>query len=176
MQQKVRRRNVLLSCCFPAVFFAGLLNAESAILECTADGLSAGAATDTRAREMKLPGIIFVNFRTWNITRWQIDSAQLFLHVARGDMPKQVEIAVIPNPWAEVEPPKIDAAKLKWVAHPAEAEPQNWLAVQVDTKLVEEIANSKGHGLAVRVKENVTIHARESTTFVPYLIVAGGRK
>lgn len=165
----------VVSCSFFAACFAGLLSAESAILECTADGMTAGGLSETRSRELKMPGIVFVNFRTWNITKWEIQNAQLFLHLARGTAPKEVEIAVIPQAWAEVEPPKLDPAKLKWAAHAVEPEPQNWLSIQVDPKLIGELANTRGHGLAIRVKDPIVLHSRESTTFVPYLIVAGGR-
>src|SRR5688572_13682588 len=149
--------------------------AETAVLECVADAVASGGTIATRTRELKLPGIILISFRTWNVTRWKVDGATLLLHVARGEAPRTVEIATIPEPWGEIEPPKFDAAKLKFVSVKASAEPENWLAMEVPGGLVEDTAANRAHGFAIRFKaaKEFVIHARESGTFSPYLLVMG---
>ena len=122
-----------------------------------------------------MPGTMYVSFRTWNITRWKIDSGTLFLHFARGETPRTVEIAVVPGVWSETNPPSVDAAKLRFTAHEVEKEPQDWLAILLDAKTMEELIASKSHWLAVRVKGNTVLHTRETRSFAPYLIVMGGR-
>jgi hypothetical protein len=127
---------------------------------------------------MKLPGMILINFRTWNVTRWSVDNATVLLHVARGEAPATVDIASIPNPWGEIEPPAVDMTKLKFTPQKLSSEPENWLSIQVPGKLVEDIAANRAHGLVLRLKpaKELVVHSRESGTFSPYLIVTGGRR
>ena len=147
------------------------------MLECVADAVTSGGSIVTKTRELKLPGIIFISFRTWNVTRWKVDSATLILHIAHGKAPSTVEIAGIPAKWGEIEPPKIDIAKLKFVSLKASAEPENWLAIEVPGALVEDAAANRAHGFAIRFKPagELVMHAKESGTFSPYLIVTGAR-
>jgi hypothetical protein len=137
--------------------------------------VTSGATVETKTRELKLPGTIFITFRTWNVTRWKVDSATLLLHVARGNAPATVEIARIPAAWGEIEPPRFNPAKLQFVSLKTSAEPENWLAMEVPGALVEDSAANRAHGFAIRFKtpRDLTIHARESGTFSPYLIVTG---
>jgi hypothetical protein len=148
---------------------------ETAVLECVADAVTSAGSIATKTREMKLPGVIFISFRTWNVTRWKVDSATLLLHIASGAAPTTVEIASIPEKWGEIEPPKFDAAKLKFVSLKTSAEPENWLAMEVPGGLVEDSAANRAHGFAIRFKptRELVVHARESGTFSPYLIVTG---
>ena len=148
------------------------------MLECVADAVTSGGSIDTKTREMKLPGIIFISFRTWNVTRWKVDNATLLLHIARGAAPATVEIAGIPDKWGEIETPKIDIAKLKFVPLKAAAEPENWLGMEVPGALVEDAAANRSYGFAIRFKPagELVVHARESATFSPYLIVMGARR
>jgi hypothetical protein len=152
--------------------------AETAVLECVADAVVSGGSVETKTRELKLPGIIFISFRTWNVTRWKVDSATLLLHLARGVAPAAVEIASIPQAWGEIEPPQFDAGKLKFVSVKASAEPENWLAMEVPAGLVEDTAANRAHGFAIRVKgvKDVAVHARESGTFSAYLLVTGASR
>jgi hypothetical protein len=151
-------------------------SAETAILECVADAASSGGAIAARGREMKMPGLILASFRTWNVTRWSVDKATVLFHIARGESPTTVELATIPQAWGEIEPPKLDVAKLKFVSQRASAEPENWMAIEVPGSLVEDIAANRAHGLVIRFKKDLTVHARESATFAPYLIVMGTRR
>lgn len=153
---------------------APVLRAETAILECTADASSPGGAASGKAATLQGPATMLFGFKTWNIFRWNVESAELFLHVAKGPAPTALEIAVVPSPWTEAGPPDVSAA-FKFVAHKASSEPENWISIKVDPKLVGEITAGKGHGLAVRVKAASAVHTRESVAFKPYLIVNGGR-
>jgi hypothetical protein len=159
------------ACTFPSL-------AETAILECVADGGTSGGAVLTRGQEIKLPGMLLVSFRTWNVTRWNVESATLLVHIARGDAPITVELAAIPQPWGEIEPPRLDTAKLKFATQNATNEPENWLAIQVPGSMVEDVAANRAHGFVVRFKsgKDLTIHTRESVTYAPYLIVTGSRR
>jgi hypothetical protein len=161
----------LLFCSLPAA-------AETAILECIADaGLSEGAV-NTRAPEVKSPATLLVSFRTWNVTRWKVASATIMLHVLRGDALPPVELATVPQPWGEIEPPRLDPARLKFVPQKATDEPQGWIAIEVPGSMVEDVAASRAHGFVVRFKsgKDLTIHTRESVAFAPYLIVTGARR
>ena len=152
-----------------------VVRGETAILECTADGAAGGGVAGMRAQEVRMPGTMYVSFRTWNVTRWMIDSATLFLHSGRGEAPRTVEIAVVPGIWSENDPPSADPARLKFTSHDVEREPQDWLSIVVDAKLIEELLSTKSHWLAVRVKNSAILHTRETRSYAPYLIVMGGR-
>jgi hypothetical protein len=164
--------SLLLACAHAAT-------AETAILECVADAVTSGASVAAHGREMKLPGSIFVSFRTWNVTRWRVDNATILLHVARGEAPATVDIAVIAQPWGEIEPPRgDDPAKMKFTTLKVTPEPEGWVSLQVPGKLVEDIAANRAHGLALRFKpaKELVIHSRESGSFSPYLIVMGAQR
>lgn len=170
--------NCLRSACLGAVVLlsgATRLQAESAILESVADASTPGGSASSKARELQAPGVLFFSFRTWTTFRWVVDSAELFLHVSKGAIPSGLEVAVIPNPWIETSPPEASGA-FKFVAHKATDEPQGWISIKVDTKLIEEITAGKGHGLALRLKSATSIHTRETLSYRPYLIITGGRQ
>jgi len=150
------------------------LQAENAILESTADASSPGGPASGKARELQGPGVMCFSFKTWTIFKWNVESADLFIHVSKGAAPTSLEIAVIPTPWTEAAPPEASAS-WKFVPHQSVSEPQGWVSIKVDPKLVEEITAGKGHGLAVRVKSAIGINTRESLAFRPYLIINGGR-
>jgi hypothetical protein len=149
--------------------------AETAILECTADAGALGGQVVTRGREVKAPALLLVSFRSWNVTRWNVESAKLFVHLARGDAPPAVEVAGIPQAWGEIEPPRLDIGKLHFVSQKATDEPERWLAIDVPASLVEDVAANRAHGFVLRFKstKDLTIHTRESITYAPYLIVTG---
>ena len=128
-----------------------------------------------RGQEARMPGTLFVGFRTWNLTKWRVDSATMFLHLARGEAPRSVEIAILPGVWSETDPPSTDPAKLKFVPHDVQREPQDWLAIAVDRKVIEELIATKANWLAVRVKSATILHTRETRSYIPYLIAMGGR-
>jgi hypothetical protein len=150
------------------------LRAETAILEATADASAPGGAASAKAAVLQGPGTLMLGFKTWSIFKWNVISAELFLHVAKGPAPGALEIAVIPDPWTEGNPPEV-SVKFKFVPHKASVEPQGWISIKVDAALVEEITAGKGHGLAVRMKSATAVNARESVAVKPYLIVNGGR-
>ena len=163
-------------------FFLGACSlpapAETAILECVADAGSSGGVVTTRGREIKMPGMLLISFRTWNVTGWKVENATLLLHVSRASGLPAVELAAIPQPWGEAEPPRLDAGKLKFVSQKATDEPESWLAIEVPGSMVEDMAASRAHGFAVRFKpgKDLTVHTRESVSFSPYLIVTGTRR
>lgn len=160
-----------------ALAIALCASAESLILDCVGDGYSSGAAVTTATRELRLPGMALFAFRTWNIAGWRVDGATMFLHVAKGEPPAKVEIATFPDSWREAEPPRLDPAKLKFALHDVSVEPQNWVTIQVQPALMQELAGGKAHGLVVRSKgKEWVVHARESASFAPKLFVAGGRR
>ena len=161
----------------PALVFLSSLHAETTMLDAIADGNSSGAGVITTAQEMPMPGLALFAFRSWNIAGWQIDNATMFLHVAKGTAPSKIDVATIPTPWRESEPPHLDESKLKFVTHDVTVEPQNWITVQVQPALVEELAAAKAQGLVLRFRgKGCVIHARESKSFIPRLFVSGGRR
>lgn len=91
----------------------------------------------------------------------------MFLHLGKGEIPRAVEIAVLPGVWSETDPPPVDTTKLKFTTHDAQHEPQDWLSVPVDAKLIEELMTSKSYWLAVRVKSSTVVHTRETRSFAP---------
>ena len=151
------------------------LQAETLILESVADGAASSGVQGMRAQEAKMPGTLFVGFRTWNLAKWRVDSATLFLHLASGETPRSIEIAVLPGVWSETDSRSTDPAKLKFVPHDVQREPQDWLAIAVDRKLIEELIATKANWLAIRVKDATILHTRETRSYTPYLIVMGGR-
>lgn len=159
------------------LFLASALRAETLILDCIGDGYSSGGPVVTKSREIPMPGLMVVAFRTWDIAGWRIDNATLFLHAAKGAPPAKLEIAAVPSAWSEIEPPRIDQDKLKFVYHDVSMEPQNWATIQVQPSLIEAIASGKAYGLALRFQgAGFVLHARESTIFAPKLYVSGGRR
>jgi hypothetical protein len=151
---------------------------ETAILECVADASSSGKNFVARDREMRMPGIALFNFRTWNVTRWTVQNATLFVHVSRGDAPATVELAAIPQKWAEIELPRLEPAKLKFVSQKVQKEPENWLAIDVPGSMVEDVAANRSHGFVIRINmpKELVLHSRESLSFSPYLIVSGSSR
>ena len=160
--------------CF-SVITAIPAHAETAILECTGDAAFPGGASTARARELRMPGMALFTFRTWNVTRWSVDKATVFLHIGRGDAPATVEVAVIPEKWAEIELPRLDPAKLKFVSQKAQGQPENWLEIDIPGSMVEDVAANRAHGFVIRFKaaKELVLHSRESVAFSPYLIVTG---
>lgn len=152
--------------------------AETVILECVADGSSSGAGLAMKSQNIQIPGTMVVSFRTWNVTRWSVQSAAMFVHLAQGEAPAKVEVAGISQPWGEIEPPKLDAAQLRFITLDVHREPEGWLEIKVPGSLVEDMAANRAHGLVVRFKaaKDAVLHARESRSFAPYLIVTGTRK
>ena len=118
------------------------------MLEAIADRHSSGSGVITAGQEMPLPGLALFAFRSWNIAGWKIDYATMFLHVTKGTAPSQIDVATLPTPWRESEPPRLEESKLKFVAHHVTVEPENWIAIQVQAPLVEELASTKSRDLA----------------------------
>ena len=124
-----------------------------------------------------MPGYALFALRSWNVAGWKIDNATLFLHVAKGAPPSTVEVALVPQPWRESEPPKLEFAKLKFIPHDVSLEPQSWATVQIDPELIQELASGKAHGLVLRFKgKEFVLHSRESAQFAPKMYVLGGRR
>jgi hypothetical protein len=164
---------------FSSVALWAPLWAGTAIVECTADTYIAAKnqkAADGRASELKLPEVILLNFRFDAIRDWSVSKATLLLHVVNGKAPTRLEIAIAPNPWREMEVPHLDWEKWKYLSHFAEAQPEDWVTVDVAAPLIELLAAGKGHGLALREKvvgRERIFHSRQSGHFAPYLIVEG---
>lgn len=155
----------------------GIASAETEIVKCVSDGWTSGSGFTMKGQELR-PGTVLVSFRTWNLTRWSVDHAVLVLHAARGESPGKAEIAPIPSAWGELEAPRFDMSKLKFVAADLQIEPQGWLAITVPKSLVEDMAANRAFGLAIRFRggKEVVLHSREMSSFAPYLIVTGSRK
>src|SRR4051812_31436494 len=83
----------------------GYLRAENAILESVSDSSVPGGAASGKARELQGPAVMFFGFKTWTTFRWNVYSAELFLHVGKGAVPTSLDIAVIPAAWSEAAPP-----------------------------------------------------------------------
>ncbi len=150
------------------------LGAETAVLEAVADAAGPGTG---RVREFPAGNVIVIHFRTWGVFRWQVDSADLFLHIASGPVPTSVEVAIITDNWTEADP-FTDTGKLAFTVCKSRSEPQDWISVRVPSAMVEELAAGRAPGgLAVRVKsaQPLSIHARESSSFTPNLIVNGAK-
>jgi hypothetical protein len=179
MQQAVRcaTGRLRLRHFVPALVFLSSLQAETSMLDAIADGHSSGSGVITTGQEMPMPGLALFAFRSWNIAGWKVDYATLFVHVSKGEAPSKIEVATIPTPWLESEPPRLDESKLKFVAHDVSVEPQNWITIQVQPALIEELANAKAHGLILRVRgKHCVFHTRESKSFVPRLFISGDRR
>jgi hypothetical protein len=147
------------------------------MLDAIADGHSSGSGVITTGKEMPMPGLALFAFPSWNITGWKVDYATLFVHVPKGDAPSKIEVATIPTPWRESEPPRLDDSKLEFVVHDITVEPQNWITINVQPALIEQIANAKAHGLVLRVRgKQCVFHTRESKNFVPRLFISGARR
>jgi hypothetical protein len=158
-----------------AVLRAAPAAGETAILECTADASFPGASSSARAREIRMPGMALFSFRTWNVTRWNVEKATVFLHISSGAAPSMAEVAAIPEKWAEIELPRLEPAKLKFVSQKIQREPENWIALDIPGAMVEAAAANRAHGFVIRFKEpkELVLHSRESVSFSPYLIVSG---
>jgi hypothetical protein len=154
------------------------LQAETIILDCVGDGFSSGGAGFlTTTRELRMPGLALFTFRSWNIVGWRVENATLFLHTAKGEPPPTVEIATVSQSWREAEPPQLEPAKLRFIAHDVSIEPENWVTVQVQPSLIQELASGKAHGLLLRFKgKQFLLHSRESASFAPKMYVIGARR
>ncbi|HYI94011.1 MAG TPA: hypothetical protein VEX68_10745 [Bryobacteraceae bacterium] len=179
MRQLVRRvaRRARFNHFALAFFLGASLQAENVILDCVGDGFSGGGEFLTSTSELRMPGYGLFAFRSWNVAGWRIDNATLFLHVAKGTPPSTVEVALVPLPWRESEPPKLEVGKLKFIPHDVSLEPQSWATVQIEPALIEELASGKAHGLVLRFKgKEFLLHSRESAQYAPKMYVLGGRR
>ncbi|MBC8165184.1 MAG: hypothetical protein H7Y20_04835 [Bryobacteraceae bacterium] len=163
---------------FAAIVIIGVnpvARAETAILECTADASGPGKPASGKAPALQTPGVLFLSFRTWNIPKWRIASADLFLHILQGGPPPKVRIAILTEPWTEAASSAIATGSLIFTAHAVNFQPQEWISIKVNARLMDEIAAGRAHGLAIRFSgpKPLVIHARESGGFAPYMIVSG---
>ena len=160
--------------------------AETAILECTADGwaqVQKGKAwlIDGRSAELRLNGsdqLVLLQFRVSAIPRWKVEKATLLLHLAGGRLPARLGVSTVRAAWGEVE--------AKFTLEPSARQtvtvkplPAGWLSLEVSAALAQELVDGRASGLSVREQAPVAsfrFHARESLQFAPYLVVEGSSR
>ncbi|MDX1980805.1 MAG: hypothetical protein SFV51_11085 [Bryobacteraceae bacterium] len=122
------------------VFAATLLQAASAVLNCTAGALAAN-------------GIMLFDFRAASVEGWKIDKAALMLHLAEGAAPRTVRVSSVPRSWTEQDAASAASALFRrparFGAYRATPAGQGWISVALDPALVEALASGRSFGLAI---------------------------
>lgn len=144
------------------------------MVECVAD--SAFTVDSGNAKQLPLTGVL-MRFRFEAIRNWKVAKAQLHLHLAKGTLPPNLEIALSPAAWKENQPVKLDMKKLQFLRHKTEGLPEGWFQVEVEPSLVEILASGKATTLVLRDHTSAGatrfIDARENAFAAAYLVVDG---
>lgn len=157
-----------------AILTGASVAAQTAVLECVADTVVRGV---NRGPIMQLhpASLVLLDFRFSAVEGWQIREAKLMLHVAEGDVPAKVEVAVVAEGWWESRPyeqPRLARRQsLAVMKHE-----QGWISLEVPPALVTPTVRRQAHGIGIRVplrRGMISLHSRESLSWAPYLIVSG---
>ncbi|HUS06943.1 MAG TPA: hypothetical protein VMZ52_11625 [Bryobacteraceae bacterium] len=178
MRQTVRcmPRRLCTTISVLAAFFFLLpaAGAATAMLDCTADSPLTGPP-DAGPQLPLNPGML-LNVQWQSVTGWRVSKATLLLHLAKGSVPAQLEVALVPNPWLDSKPPSIPEKRWKFLSQKTEPHPDGWVSLEIPPPLVELAAAGKGHGFAVRDRapaKNRWLHTRKSGQYAAHLLVEG---
>jgi len=154
--------------------FCGVAQPATAVVECVADAV-VGQDLGT-AKEVPINGAI-LRYRFEAIRNLKVAKAQLHLHISKGTVPAQIEIAMVSTPWAEHEPIHFNEKKLQYLPHKVEGKEEGWIQIDVEPSLIELLAAGKGTGLLLRDRtragEARYMHSRENPFIASYLVVEG---
>jgi len=144
------------------------LDASTVRLPCIAD---ISESPEFRVSELGLRPAALLNFRLEAVRSWHIDKASLMVHLAGGDAPDQLDVAVVPDKWSEKKP--ASRRRYAFLIHSVHPEPDGWLSVPLRQTIVDDLLSGKVWGLAISGAPSTRLHSRESITFAPYLLVEG---
>jgi hypothetical protein len=150
------------------LFVSPLLSASTIRLPCIADITE---APDVRADELALRPTALLNFRFDPVRNWRIDKANLMLHLAGGEPPDELDVAVVRDKWSEKKP--ASRHRYAFLVHPVHPETDGWLSVPLRQAIIDDLLSGKAWGLAISGGSSTRLHARESITFAPYLLIEG---
>ena len=149
--------------------FAGSpLTASTVRLTCIADITE---AFDAKVNELGLRPAALLNFRLDPVRNWRIDKVTLMVHLARGEAPQQLDVAVVRDRWSEKKP--ASRHRYAFLIHSVNPEPDGWLSVPLRQPVVDDLLGGKVWGLALSGPLATHLSSRESITFAPYLLVEG---
>jgi len=151
-----------------ALSFAPILSASTVRLPCIADITE---APDVRADELGLRPAALLNFRLDPVRNWRIDKANLMVHLAGGETPDQLDVAVVRDKWSEKKP--ASRHRYAFLIHTVHPEPDGWLSVPLRQAIVDDLLAGKVWGLAISGVSATRLHSRESGTYAPYLLIEG---
>ena len=118
-----------------------------------------------------------MRFRFEAIRNWKVSKAQLRLHMAKGSVPANIEIAISPLVWKENQALKLDFKKLQFLKQKTESLPEGWFQIEVESSLVEMLASGRGTTIVIRDRTTAGtsrfIDARENAFAAAYLLVEG---
>ncbi len=159
------------------MLLSAALSAETAILDCTADGwVERGRLTGTSPLvELDYAGkTVLMAFRASLIAGWKVTKATLILRVASETTPQRLRVGVVGRVWKETDETASVPSAGTELAVPAPE--QGWLRFEVDPRVVQAIADGKSHGLLLSRATpagDYRFHAREGVQFAPILVVDG---
>lgn len=104
------------------------------------------------------PSVLTVEFRAASAEGWKVSSAKLMLHVASGPVPTQVRIAA--------------AGSKAFRAYKPEPQPEGWVRIAIDPKLIEAMAAGKTKGLAIH-QGKTRFHGLDPAFTQPYILIEG---
>jgi len=163
---------------------APALRAESAVLECIADGWVMVVRGDLGKLTGRSPVLelaprrkeAVLDFRFSVIEGWQVTKVTLLLHLERGAAPPVLAATVAHARWRE-DDSEIPLPPFRAVGNNLVTKlQQGWVSVDIHPAVVQKLADRAGFGLWLTSPSVETaFHARESLHLAPYLIVEGRR-
>jgi hypothetical protein len=144
------------------------LTASTVRLTCTADITE---ESDAKVSELGLRPAALLNFRFDPVRKWRIDKVTLMVHLARGEAPQQLDVAIVHDKWSEKKP--ASRHRYAFLIHTVNTEADGWLSVPLRQPIVDDLLGGKVWGLALSGPPTAHLSSRESITFAPYLLVEG---
>ncbi|MDQ6664729.1 MAG: hypothetical protein M3Z23_10085 [Acidobacteriota bacterium] len=137
------------------VLFSAAAQAETALLECTANARTAE--------------YFLVQFRVSAIQGWTVEKALLLLHVKDKALRERVEVAPINRPWKE------SSAELPQLGKSVEAQeqprPDGWISISLSPGMVQPLVLRTIYGFAIKIPSRYD--SRQTVQYSPYLVVQG---
>lgn len=137
----------MLRLAIPLLFAVSSLRAERALLECTANAPGEVVSLARRA-------VTRLEFRTALVEGWSVSRATLLLHLAGGEAPREVDVAVAGGGFRRSATRQAAGG---------------WIEIELDRALLKDVAKP----LLVRARPGLRFHTRQTIQFSPYLIVEG---
>ena len=150
------------------LFAAQCLSASTVRLTCIAD---ISEAPDSRFDELGLRPAALLNFRLEPVRNWHIDKASLMVHLAGGDTPDQLDVAVVREKWSEKKP--ASRRRYAFLIHSVHPEADGWLSVPLRQAILDDMLSGKVWGLAISGASATRLNSRESIIYAPYLLIDG---